>query len=176
MLIILDRDGVVNHDSDQYIKSPNEWIAIEGSLEAIADLTSAGHLVVIATNQSGLARGYYTLEILEQIHEKLRAQLASKGGRIERIYYCPHHPNDNCACRKPKPGLLLQIKRDYPHLFADAIFVGDSVSDIQAAKQMGIQAVLVKTGKGEKTLQEASVEEIQVYSNLREFVSALLAS
>src|SRR3989344_4486862 len=116
MLVILDRDGVVNYESPTYIKSPEEWRALPGSLEAIATLNAAGHKVVVATNQSGIGRGYYSLATLEAIHQKMKEELARAGGCIEGIYFCPHIPEENCECRKPKPGLLLQIANDFPDL------------------------------------------------------------
>jgi len=175
MLVILDRDGVINHNSEEYIKSPEEWIPIEGSLGAIARLKKAGHTVVVATNQSGIGRGYYTLDMLYQIHAKMQAMLEEEGGVIDGIYFCPHQPEDNCECRKPKPGLLLQIKDDYPGEFSQAIFVGDSERDIEAAKQAGCKAALVKTGNGEKAVKAISEREgVPIYSNLADFVKGLI--
>jgi D-glycero-D-manno-heptose 1,7-bisphosphate phosphatase len=133
-LIILDRDGVINEDSDEYIKSPDEFIPIAGSLEAIAKLNRAGYTIVVATNQSGIARGYFDEPTLHAMHDKLRTLLAAEGGRIDRIYYCPHGPDNHCDCRKPKPGLLQQILKDYPVDPADAIAIGDSLRDLQAAQ------------------------------------------
>ncbi len=175
MLIILDRDGVINYDSEDYIKTPDEWLPIEGSLEAIARLNKAGYTVVVATNQSGVGRGYYTFEILEDIHKKMHRELEKVGAFVDRVYFCPHHPEENCACRKPAPGLLLQIKQDYPHLFDEAILVGDSQRDIEAAQAAGCKAALVKTGKGKKTIAaKKGLENIPIYSNLTDFVNGLL--
>ncbi len=175
MLIILDRDGVINLDSPDYIKSPQEWHAIEGSLTAIAKLNNAGFTVVIATNQSGVGRGYYDAETLRAIHQKMQDELYSLGGHIDKIYYCPHTPEDNCSCRKPKPGMLYQIQQDFPMLFPEAIFVGDSWRDIQAAQAVCCKAVLVKTGNGKKTLSmHPKLTCIPVYKNLTEFVNTLL--
>lgn len=175
MLIILDRDGVINHDSEFYIKSPEEWHPISGSLEAIALLTKAGHTLVIATNQAGVGRGYYSLEMLEKIHQKMLQLIEQKGGKIDHIYFCPHHPDDQCDCRKPKPGLLLQIQRDYSELFSGAIFVGDSLRDIQAAHAANCRAALVRTGYGEKTLVDHAEElkGVSVYENLLDFAQSL---
>src|SRR3990167_1132112 len=117
MLVIVDRDGVINHESEAYIKSPEEWIPIQGSLEAIAKLNKAGHRVVIATNQSGVGRGYYSIETLHKIHDAMQRALARVGGHIDRIYYFPPAPDDHCRCRKPQPGLLLDIAADYPDDF-----------------------------------------------------------
>ena len=152
MLIILDRDGVINYDSDHYIKSPDEWQAIPGSLARIAEWKRAGHQVVVATNQSGIARGLYSDSVLQEIHQKMQTQLAEHGAELDGIYYCPHHPDDHCACRKPEPGLLLQIKQDFDADLSQALLVGDSLRDLQAAEQVGCPACLVRTGKGERTL------------------------
>ncbi len=133
-LIILDRDGVINFDSPHYIKSPEEWIAIPGSLEAIAKLNQFQHKVVIATNQSGLGRGYYNLETLEKIHQKMQDQLKALGGHLDGIYFCPHLPSDGCDCRKPKPGMLLKIAEDFKWDIKKAIFIGDSERDLEAAE------------------------------------------
>jgi D-glycero-D-manno-heptose 1,7-bisphosphate phosphatase len=151
-LIILDRDGVINYDSDDYIKSPDEWAAIPGSLEAIAQLNRAGFYVLIVTNQSGIARGYYDLETLDHIHEKLTNELAAVGGHIEEIYFCPHHPSDHCQCRKPAPGMLHKIRDQYETDFKDVFFVGDSITDVQVALNVGCKPILVLTGKGERTI------------------------
>lgn len=172
MLIILDRDGVINFDSADYIKSPAEWRALPGSLEAIVKLQNSGHIIVVATNQSGVGRNYYSLEILEKIHAKMNQALISLGGTALKVYFCPHAPEDNCECRKPKPGLFLQIKQDFPEKFSNAIAVGDSVRDITAAHTAGCQAVLVRTGNGPKTLTQLEIK-IPVYEDLAEFVAEL---
>jgi D-glycero-D-manno-heptose 1,7-bisphosphate phosphatase len=177
MLIILDRDGVINYDSAEYIKTPEEWIPIPGSLEAIADLSRAGHDVVVASNQSGVGRGYYTLATLEKIHQKMQQAIKANGGHLSGIYFCPHTPADNCECRKPKPGLLLAIAKDYPSAFQhhEAILVGDSLRDIQAAHSVGCKAVLVKTGNGEYTVSHGEgIENVPVYNDLREFADSIL--
>lgn len=177
MLIILDRDGVINYDSIDYIKTPDEWIPIPGSLEAIADLSRAGHGIVVASNQSGVGRGYYTLVTLEKVHQKMRQAIESSGGRLLGIYFCPHKPEDNCDCRKPKPGLLLAIKKDYPSAFQfnKAVLVGDSLRDIQAAHSAGCKAVLVKTGNGEYTVTRGEgLENVPVYDDLRGFADSIL--
>jgi D-glycero-D-manno-heptose 1,7-bisphosphate phosphatase len=144
-LIILDRDGVINYDSDAYIKSPDEWHAIPGSLEAIAQLNKAGIKVAIASNQSGVARGYFSEETLQKIHEKMSNELKKYTGHIDKIFYCPHGPNDNCDCRKPKPGLLLQAFQYFNVKPEEAYFVGDSQSDIDAASAAGCDAILVNS-------------------------------
>lgn len=147
--IILDRDGVINYDSTEYIKSPEEWLPIPGSLEAIAHLNRAGFRVLVATNQSGVARGYYDIETLDRIHEKLMQELAAVGGYIEEIFFCPHHPDELCQCRKPKPGLLHQIQEKYPIDLAQTYFIGDSSVDVHAAQEAGCQPLLIMGGKGE---------------------------
>lgn len=175
-LIILDRDGVINEDSDDYIKSVDEWIPIPGSIEAISRLKKAGYHVAVASNQSGLARGHFKMKGLQAMHDKLHALLAQRGATIDGIYFCPHLPKDNCVCRKPKPGLLIQIAKELKADLKQAIFVGDSATDIQAARMVGSTPVLVKTGKGLRTLQKTEVVQgIKVYDNLSHFVRELLA-
>ena len=150
-LLILDRDGVINYDSDAYIKSVQEWIPLPGSIEAIAQLSKAGWTVAIATNQSGIARGYYDIATLEAMHARLRALVAEQGGEVGLVVYCPHGPDEGCDCRKPKPGMLKIIAEHYKVPLAGIWFVGDSLGDLEAAKAVDSQPVLVKTGKGEKT-------------------------
>lgn len=175
MLIILDRDGVINEDSDEYIKSPDEWIAIPGSLAAIAKLNHAGHTVAVASNQSGIARGYFTQNDLEAMHEKMRHELAILGGHVDEIFYCPHHPDGKCDCRKPKPGLLQQIAHKFNVNLKDAIFIGDTISDLECAKNAGCRFMLVKTGKGLRTLaKNPELKEVPVFENLNEAVEFIL--
>lgn len=150
-LLILDRDGVINYDSDAYIKSVEEWIPLPGSIEAIAQLSKAGWTVAIATNQSGIVRGYYDIATLEAMHARLRALVAEQGGEVGLVVYCPHGPDEGCDCRKPKPGMLKIIAEHYKVPLAGIWFVGDSLGDLEAAKAVDSQPVLVKTGKGEKT-------------------------
>lgn len=150
-LLILDRDGVINYDSDAYIKSVEEWIPLPGSIEAIAQLSKAGWTVAIATNQSGIARGYYDIATLDAMHARLRTLVAEQGGEVGLVVYCPHGPNEGCDCRKPKPGMLKIIAEHYKVPLAGIWFVGDSLGDLEAAKAVDSQPVLVKTGKGEKT-------------------------
>jgi D-glycero-D-manno-heptose 1,7-bisphosphate phosphatase len=152
--IILDRDGVINFDSDYYIKSPDEWAPIPGSLEAIAELNRKGYRVLVATNQSGVARKLYNLETLYKIHDKLVSELKKVGGVIEEIFFCPHHPDDSCGCRKPQPGLLQQIQEKYQVNMAETFFIGDSIADIRAAENAGCKPILVMTGNGRKTLEK----------------------
>lgn len=177
-LVILDRDGVINYDSDEYIKSPEEFIPIPGSLQAIARLNRAGYTVVVATNQSGVARGYFSEEILRQIHSKLTRLLTEAGGKIEGIYYCPHGPDDNCDCRKPRPGLLKQILEKYPADIKSVPAIGDSLRDLQAALAVGAKPMLVKTGKGGRTLaklaQYPQLKNTPVFDNLCDAVNYLL--
>ncbi|MBN2991421.1 D-glycero-beta-D-manno-heptose 1,7-bisphosphate 7-phosphatase [Pseudomonas cedrina subsp. fulgida] len=150
-LLILDRDGVINCDSDAYIKSVAEWIPLPGSIEAIAQLSKAGWTVAIATNQSGIARGYYDIATLDAMHARLRTLVAEQGGEVGLVVYCPHGPDEGCDCRKPKPGMLKTIAKHYKVPLAGIWFVGDSLGDLEAANAVDSQPVLVKTGKGEKT-------------------------
>ncbi len=150
-LIVLDRDGTINHDSDQYIKSPSEWRPIKGSLEAIARLTQDGWHVVVATNQSGIARGLFDFATLNAIHQTMHAAVLQTGGRIDAIFFCPHRAEDDCDCRKPKPGLLKEIARRMNVDLAAVPVVGDSLRDLQAAAAAGARPMLVLTGKGKKT-------------------------
>jgi D-glycero-D-manno-heptose 1,7-bisphosphate phosphatase len=150
-LVILDRDGTINHDSDQYIKSPAEWKPIKGSLEAIARLTQAGWRVVVATNQSGIGRGLFDMAALNAIHDTMHRAVHQAGGRIDAIFFCPHAGDSNCDCRKPKPGMLLEIARRMNVELDGVPMVGDSLRDLQAAAAAGAKPVLVLTGKGKKT-------------------------
>ncbi len=175
-LIILDRDGVINEDSDAYIKSPEEFIPLPGSLEAIARLKRAGYTVAIATNQSGIARGYYDEATLAAMHEKLAQLLDQHGGAIDYIAYCPHGPDDHCSCRKPLPGLLNEISAHFQTDLNNVPMIGDSLRDIQAAQSVGGDPVLVQTGKGARTLATATteLEHVPVYANLAQAVDAIL--
>ena len=174
-VVILDRDGVINHDSDDFIKSPAEWEPLPGSLEAIARLTQAGVRVAVATNQSGIARGLYDLDTLHRIHEKMLRLLGQAGGNIEVIAYCPHGPEDECSCRKPRPGLLLEIARRMRIDLTGVPVIGDSLRDLQAAQAVDGSPILVKTGKGERTLASgACLDGIPVFANLGVIVDRLL--
>lgn len=167
MLIILDRDGVINYDSEHFIKSPDEWVPIPGSLKAIANFKKEGHRVVVATNQSGLGRGLYDEKTLEAIHQKMKNALAKEGGELDGIFYCPHHPDDGCDCRKPKPGLLLQIAKAFDADLSDAVFIGDSERDVEAAHAAGCRAILVRTGNGERALDNGfSHADVPVFDDL----------
>ncbi len=150
-LVVLDRDGVINYDSEDYIKSEAEWEPIPGSLEAIARLNNAGVTVAVATNQSGIARGLLDLDRLNAIHQSLRLRLSAVGGRIEVITFCHHGPGDHCECRKPLPGLLREIGRRTGISLREAPVIGDSRRDLEAARQVGARPILVRTGKGERT-------------------------
>jgi D-glycero-D-manno-heptose 1,7-bisphosphate phosphatase len=174
-LIILDRDGVINEDSDDYIKSPEEFVPLPGSLEAIARLNGAGYTVVVASNQSGVARGLFSMATLEAIHVKLKRLLDAAGGQLDGIWFCPHGPDDACECRKPKPGLLHEIGRAWNVDLHDTVVVGDSLRDLQAAQSVGARAVLVRTGKGLRTLAKGEgLDGIPVYDSLAAWVEALL--
>ena len=150
-LVILDRDGTINHDSDQYIKSPAEWKPIKGSLEAIARLSQNGWRVVVATNQSGIGRGLFEMATLNAIHDTMHRAVHHAGGRIDAIFFCPHAGDANCECRKPKPGMLLEIAKRMNVELDGVPMVGDSLRDLQAATAAGARPVLVLTGKGRKT-------------------------
>ncbi|MFW5451726.1 MAG: D-glycero-beta-D-manno-heptose 1,7-bisphosphate 7-phosphatase [Methylophagaceae bacterium] len=173
-LIILDRDGVINHDSDDFIKSPAEWEPIEGSLEAITQLNHAGYRVVVITNQSGIARGLFDVGTLTRIHSKMRRMLAQVGGKLEAILYCPHGPEDECNCRKPQEGAFAELAHRLRIKLDGVPAVGDSLRDLQAAQSVGAKPILVKTGKGEKTLAEGIPEGVEVYDDLAAVVTALL--
>jgi len=186
-LLILDRDGVINQDSDTYIRTLAEWIPIPGSIKAIAHLSRAGFRVAIATNQSGLSRGFFTLDTLEEIHAKLLELVEGEGGTIAGIFYCPHLPQERCRCRKPATGLIEAMETELGETAKGAYFVGDSLKDLQAALASGCQPVLVKTGKGKDTLAQLTAEhqpeladlaqlrKIPVYANLLAASQAILA-
>jgi D-glycero-D-manno-heptose 1,7-bisphosphate phosphatase len=175
-LIILDRDGVINHDSEQFIKSPDEWRPIPGSLEAIARLNRAGYRCVVATNQSGVGRGLLDFATLNAIHDKMHRALALAGGRIDAVFYCPHTADARCDCRKPKPGMLVEIGRRFNVELTGVPCIGDGLRDLQAADAVGAQPMLVLTGKGEKTLREGGFPKSTViFPDLAFAASALLA-
>jgi D-glycero-D-manno-heptose 1,7-bisphosphate phosphatase len=175
-LIILDRDGVINHDSDQFIKAPDEWRPIPGSLEAIARLNHAGYRVVVATNQSGIGRGLFDTATLIAIHEKMHKSLAQVGGRVDAIFFCPHTADADCDCRKPRAGMLAEAGRRFHADLASVPCIGDGLRDLQAAEAVGGQPMLVLTGKGEKTLREGSFpKNTVIFPDLAFAVSALLA-
>lgn len=173
-LIILDRDGVINIDSDEYIKSPEEWQAIPGSLEAMARLHRNGYHVVVASNQAGIARGKFNIDTLNGIHQKMLTHANQYGAVVHAIFFCPHGPDDGCSCRKPEPGLLLEVASRLKTSLKKVYCVGDKLSDIHAAKAAGGIPVLVKTGYGQKVVDNNEVPDgIAVYTNLADFVENL---
>jgi D-glycero-D-manno-heptose 1,7-bisphosphate phosphatase len=174
--VILDRDGVINEDSDAFIKSPQEWLPIPGSLEAIALLCRNGFRVVVITNQSGIARGLLTEAMLEAIHEKMRRLTLQAGGEIAAIYYCPHGPASACSCRKPKSGLFQTFAQDRQVDLANIYAVGDSLRDLQASQAVGGLPILVKTGKGRKTLLENPQLNLPIFENLYDAASFIVAT
>lgn len=173
-LIILDRDGVVNYDSDNYIKSPAEWRPIPGSLEAIARLKQAGYQIAIATNQAGIARGLYDEKALAQIHQKMQDALAAYGAKIDAIFYCPHRAEDNCHCRKPKTGLFEQIATHFNLSLKGIYYIGDKKIDMDAGHNAGCSPILVKTGYGEETLAHYPTINVPTFANLAAAVDAIL--
>lgn len=174
-LVLLDRDGVINHDSDKYIKSPAEWEAIPGSLEAIARLCQNGYRVIVVSNQSGLGKKKLDIIDLTQIHRKLLDHLAQYGGTIDAFFFCPHDPGKGCECRKPKPGLLHEIGERLQIPLTDVPFIGDKMSDVQAALEVGAKPILVKTGYGEETMKNKDLpDDIQVFANLSEVADYLV--
>lgn len=175
-LIILDRDGVINHDSEQFIKSPDEWRPIPGSLAAIARLNQWGYRVIVATNQSGIGRGLFGMDTLNSIHDKMVKAVAQEGGRIDAVFFCPHTNADQCACRKPQPGMLQEIAARYNTDLAGVPVVGDSLRDLQAAVAMAAQPILVTTGKGSKTAKDPELPpDTLVFSDLAAVVAQLTA-
>ena len=170
-LIILDRDGVVNYDSDQFIKSPDEWRPIPGSLDAIARLNQAGFKVVLATNQSGVGRGLFDMAMLNTIHDKMNKVLAQAGARIDALFFCPHAAESDCGCRKPKPGMFQEIGERFNISLAGVPCIGDSLRDLQAAAEVGGQPILVLTGKGRLTQEKGGLpENTLIFSDLSEAV------
>lgn len=194
-LVILDRDGVINRNSSNYITRPQEWEALPGSLEAIAQLCRADYQVVIITNQAGIAKGLYSINTLNRIHQKMLEELQLAGGEISAIFFCPHADNDNCECRKPKPGLFRELVDRLQCNLSETHAVGDSLRDIQAAYSAGAKPVLVKTGNGRATAKvlrtmqnemrdgttksqnhSVPLKDIPIYPDLSAFVATLLAS
>lgn len=174
-LVILDRDGVINHDNDNYIKGPDEWRPIAGSLEAIARLNQAGYHVVLATNQSGVGRGLFEVSTLNAIHDKMHRALSQIGGRIDAIFFCPHAEEAGCTCRKPKPGLLEEIARRFNVDLKGVPSVGDSLRDLHAAAAVGAAPILVLTGKGGKTKDAGGLPEgTQIFSDLAGAVRSIV--
>jgi D-glycero-D-manno-heptose 1,7-bisphosphate phosphatase len=179
-LVILDRDGTINEDRDDFVKSPDEWVPIPGALEAIARLNHAGWHTVVATNQSGLGRGTFDMSTLNAMHTKMNQMLAKQGGRIDAVFFCPHAPEDNCSCRKPLPGLFEQIGERFGVDLADVPVVGDSLRDLQAGAAVGCRPHLVRTGKAAQ-LDDAQIAQLcgqvagtQVHADLKAFAEFLI--
>ena len=173
-LVVLDRDGVINQDSDEYIKSPAEWHAIPGSLEAIANLHRAGFRVVIASNQSGIGRGLFSARTLEEINARMQREVAAAGGSLAGVYCCPHRPDEGCDCRKPAPGLLRRIERDFGQSLRGAPFIGDNITDLDAALAVGARPMLVRTGYGRQASKALGDRTAEVHADLASAVAALL--
>jgi len=174
-ILILDRDGVINQDSDAFVKSAAEWIPLPGSIEAIARLYKAGWILAVATNQSGLARGKFDQKDLDEQHAKMLNLIHQAGGDLHYIAWCPHGPDDNCDCRKPKAGLLDQISQALKLDLTGSLMVGDALRDLQAGQARGCQVVLVRTGKGMKTLASGEgLEGVKVVDNLADLADQLL--
>lgn len=175
-LVILDRDGVINRDSADFVKSVDEWVPLPGSIRAIAELDRAGFTVTVASNQSGIARGLFDRAALRSMHRKLRRLVAAEGGHIDRIVVCPHGPDDGCACRKPKPGLLLRLARHYKTRLAGVPVIGDSLRDIQAAADAGARPILVRSGNGRKTevALAGNLSNTEVFDDLAAAAAALV--
>ncbi|HKQ29035.1 MAG TPA: D-glycero-beta-D-manno-heptose 1,7-bisphosphate 7-phosphatase [Burkholderiales bacterium] len=173
-LVILDRDGTINHDSEQFIKSPNEWRPLDGSLEAIARLAQANYRIVVATNQSGIARGLFDTATLVAIHDTLQRAVMQAGGRIDAFFFCPHSADSACACRKPQPGMLLEVARRFNISLKDTYMVGDALRDVEAAAAAGAKPVLVLTGRGRRTQDEGRLPAgTAVFDNLAAFAEHL---
>lgn len=179
-IIILDRDGVINLDSDNYIKSVEEWVPEQDSIKAITELTDHGFKIFVATNQSGISRKFYSHNTLNAMHNKLRQLCAEAGGKISGIVYCPHGPDDNCSCRKPKPGLFEKIEAQITTPMSEIFTVGDSFRDLEAGLTAGAKPILVLTGKGERTLEEKSEalkdNAIPIKKNLLEAARHVIAA
>ncbi len=174
-MIILDRDGVINQDSDQFIKSPDEWVPIPGSLEAIARLNQSGWRVVVASNQSGVGRGLFGMDTLNAINAKMIESLAQVGGRLDAIFFCPHAADSTCDCRKPKPGLFKQIESRFNVDLTGVPMVGDSLRDLQAGQAVGCQTFLVLTGKGARTQEDPDLPaDTLVFPDLSAIADTLL--
>lgn len=173
-LVILDRDGVINYDSAEFIKNPDEWQPLPGSMEAIANLNQAGFRVVVATNQSGIGRGLFDMSALNAMHEKMYRLLAQAGGRVDALFFCPHTADANCECRKPKTGLFQEIARRYHIDLKGVPAIGDARRDVEAARTAGALPVLVRTGKGRATLEEGLPYEVSVFDDLARAVTWIL--
>lgn len=173
-VLIVDRDGVINRDSDAFIRSPEEWVPIPGSVEALAEASRRGWRVGVATNQSGLARGLLDEPTLAAIHRRMVRAVEANGGRIDAIVYCPHGPDDGCTCRKPEPGLLHELARRFHVELEGVPVIGDSVRDLEAAQRAGAQPILVRTGKGGTAAASRERPGAPVFEDLAAAVRALL--
>lgn len=175
-LVILDRDGVINRDSADYIKSPEEWVPLPGSLDAIARLTQKGWRVVVATNQSGVGRGLFDEPTLAAIHRQMEREVTARGGRIDAVFYCPHGPRAGCDCRKPAPGLFHQIARRLQMPLDGVPVIGDAERDIEAASAAGARPMLVRTGKGRETERHLGPgRDVPVFDDLAEAAGFLIS-
>lgn len=174
-LVIVDRDGVINRNSDDYIKSEQEWQPLPGSLKALARLNSHGYHLIVATNQAGLARGKLSLGTLHKIHRKMHSRLAQYGGVIDAVFFCPHAPEDGCACRKPNPGLFMEIEKRLRVSLHDVAVIGDASSDVEAALAVGASPMVVRTGRGQSQLDAGLIpDDIPVYDDLAQAAAAIL--
>jgi D-glycero-D-manno-heptose 1,7-bisphosphate phosphatase len=174
-MVILERDGVINHRQEEDVTTVEGWDPISGSIEAINRLKKAGYLVTVASNHSGVARGHYSEDDLHKMHEKMQRMLSTRGASVDGIFYCPHGPESNCVCRKPKPGLLYQIAKEFDIDLSETWMVGESISDIRAAKIANAKPVLVRTGGGEYTMQHfPEALDVPVYDDLAHFVRETL--
>jgi D-glycero-D-manno-heptose 1,7-bisphosphate phosphatase len=174
--VILDRDGTINVDSDTFIKSPDEWLPLPGSLEAIALLNKHGFKIVVISNQSGVARGLFDLATLDAMHGKMRRMASAVGGTIEAVYFCPHGPDDHCACRKPKTGLFEAFAKDKQINLKDVYSIGDSLRDIDASLAAGARPILVKTGKGLKTVLNNPQLKLPIFENLYDAATHIVSA
>jgi D-glycero-D-manno-heptose 1,7-bisphosphate phosphatase len=174
-MVILERDGIINHRQVEDVTTVEGWDPISGSIEAINRLKKAGYLVTIASNHSGVARGHYSEDDLQKMQEKMQRLLSIRGASVDGIFYCPHGPESNCVCRKPKPGLLYQIAKEFDIDLSETSMVGESISDIRAAKIANAKPVLVRTGGGEYTMQHfPEALDVPVYDDLAHFVRETL--
>jgi D-glycero-D-manno-heptose 1,7-bisphosphate phosphatase len=175
-LVVLDRDGVINRESRDFIRTPDEWVPIPGSMQAIADLTTAGFAVVVATNQSGVGRGLFTAATLAAIHARMTHTIEAAGGRLAGIFFCPHRPEDNCECRKPRPGLMTQVAARFGTSLRGQPVIGDSYRDLEAAWRVGARAILVRTGNGAVTERQLPANApVEVFPDLAAAAATLIA-
>lgn len=172
--VILDRDGVINHDSPEYIRTPEQWQPIDGSLEAIADLCAAGFAPVVVSNQSGVGRGFFSAGALERIQARMSEAVAAAGGRLAGIYHCPHTPQAGCSCRKPADGMVRRMERELGFSARGAPLIGDKLSDLELARNAGSRPILVRTGYGASTLAELTGPDVEVFADLAQAAEALI--